>query len=224
MENNIESCNVSEGVTSFINLADFAITTNVLGPGRRAIIWVQGCPRRCHNCITPHMQRFDIIKERITPTELADRVIRNLPLEGITFVGGEPFSHAHQLSELVKILRCTIDLSVLTYSGHRLTQILAARRADWEELLAVTDILIDGEYVESLACDLIWRGSSNQQMHFLNKRYQQIEQMLIGARGRLIEISVSSCGELRVIGIPEPGFFDRFSLDLGKRGIEFVTN
>jgi anaerobic ribonucleoside-triphosphate reductase activating protein len=203
-----------------INLADFAVATNVLGPGRRAIIWVQGCPRRCPNCITPHMQRFDIDREWVTPAQLADRVLEHLPLEGVTFVGGEPLSHARQLCELVKVIRQTCDLSVVTYTGHRFARIQALRKAEWQSLVEVTDLLIDGEYIEAQACDLIWRGSANQQLHFLSPRYEALAPYVMNARGRLLEFGVDRYGQLRVIGIPEAAFFDTLAERLQEQGID----
>lgn len=205
-----------------INLADFAVATNVLGPGRRAIIWVQGCPRRCPKCITSQMQRFDINREWVTPAELARRVLACLPLEGMTFVGGEPFSHARQLSELVRLVRQTVDLSVVTYSGHKLARIQALRLPAWQALLEVTDLLIDGEYIEAQSCDLIWRGSFNQQLHFLTPRYQSLAPYVQNARGRLLEFGVNPQGQLRVIGIPEPGFFDQLGERLHSKGVNLT--
>jgi len=202
-----------------INLADFDVATNVLGPGRRALIWVQGCPRRCPHCITPHMQRFDIEREWISPAVLAERVLAQLPLEGITFVGGEPFSHARQLSALVQEIRKTVNLSVVTYTGHSLNRIRAVKRPDWQHLLALTDLLIDGEYLEQESCDLLWRGSANQQLHFLSPRYQRLAPYVQHARGRLLDIRYSAHGLLRVIGIPEPGFFDQLLAGLNEEGV-----
>lgn len=207
---------------SLINLADFAVATNVLGPGRRAIIWVQGCPRRCPGCITPHMQRFDIEREFITAADLAQRVLVQMPLEGVTFVGGEPFSHALQLSQLVNIIRQSVNLSVVTYSGHTLAQIEAAQKEEWQALLAVTDLLIDGEYIEEQACDLIWRGSANQQLHFLTARYQPLAPVVVNARGRLLEFSINQWGQLQVIGIPAPDFFDDLSERLHEEGVDLT--
>lgn len=205
-----------------INLADFAVATNVLGPGRRAIIWVQGCPRRCPRCITPHMQRFDIDREWVTLAQLAQRVLECLPIEGITFVGGEPFSHALQLSELVKTVRQTANLSVVTYTGHTFARIQALQKHEWQALVDVTDLLIDGEYIEAQACDLIWRGSANQRLHFLSPRYQALAPYVTNARGRLLEFSVNQQGHLRVIGIPEPSFFDQFVENLRERGVDLT--
>lgn len=197
-----------------INLADFAIAADVLGPGRRALVWVQGCPRRCYHCITPHMQDLKQVREIVTVDDLAQRILLQLPLEGITFLGGEPFAHAQALAALVRTLRSTTDLSVVTYTGYTLTQLHEANNPAWDALLAVSDILIDGEYIEAQACDLLWRGSANQQLHFLTPRYAALAPLVQNARGRLLEFSLDRQGRLRVIGIPEPDFFVRLQSNL----------
>ncbi|NJN67970.1 MAG: radical SAM protein [Chloroflexaceae bacterium] len=202
-----------------INLADFAVAVDVLGPGRRAIIWVQGCPHRCTGCITPHMQPFAIERERVSPALLAERVLREMPIEGVTLVGGEPFSHAHQLAEMVNILRHTAPLSVVTYTGYTREDITAAHHPAWSELLAITDLLIDGSYIEEQHTDLLWRGSSNQRLHFLSQRYQPLAPYVQNARGHLLELSITAQGRVRVIGIPERGFFVQLTERLGTGGL-----
>jgi anaerobic ribonucleoside-triphosphate reductase activating protein len=38
---------------SKINLFRYHAPVEVLGPGKRAVIWVQGCPFGCSGCIVP---------------------------------------------------------------------------------------------------------------------------------------------------------------------------
>lgn len=212
-----------------INLAHFAVATDVLGPGKRAIIWVQGCPKRCKNCITPQMQPF-IEKELVEPAALANRILAlkgNCPsdereLEGITLVGGEPFSQAQGLSEMIEILKAQSDLSVVTFTGHTLQQIQERNDFWWSKLLSLSDILIDGEYIEELASDLLWRGSSNQKIYFLTDRYQHLEP-LKHHRGRYLEFDVTQEGELIMIGIPSPKFHRTLTEKLAQRGIQLES-
>jgi anaerobic ribonucleoside-triphosphate reductase activating protein len=204
-----------------VNLADFDVATNVLGPGRRAIVWVQGCPRRCEGCITPDMLRFDVDREWISADALAARVLDEMPLEGVTFVGGEPFSQAAGLARVASRLREAAGLSVVTYTGHTLEELLAgrARSNGWAYLLDATDLLVDGEYVSALACDLLWRGSSNQRLHFLTSRYESLAAAIVAARGRLLHISVGPSGALRIVGIPDEAFVARLYASLEARGV-----
>jgi anaerobic ribonucleoside-triphosphate reductase activating protein len=213
---------IQDSAAVWINLADFTIATDVLGPGRRAILWVQGCPRRCKGCITEHMQPFDIDREWITAAHLAQRILAHAPLEGITLVGGEPFSHAHALATLVRELHATTALSVVTYTGHTRAWLEAHSCREWQALLAVTDLLIDGEYRADQACNLLWRGSSNQQLHFLTPRYAPLEPLVQHAPGERLEFQIRKDGQVRLVGVPTPDLLRQLVTHLRERHIECV--
>jgi anaerobic ribonucleoside-triphosphate reductase activating protein len=207
------------GAAHGINLADYAVAADVLGPGRRAVVWVQGCPRRCPGCITAHMQRFDVDRAWVTAADLAGRILGDGPLEGLTLVGGEPFSHAAPLAELATLVR-RAGLSVVTYSGHTYEQLLRAGRADWRALLDATDLLIDGEYLAAQSTDLLWRGSANQRLHFLSPRYRHLAPALADARGHALSLELDAGGLLRIIGIPAPGFHEELAAALAAQGVD----
>jgi anaerobic ribonucleoside-triphosphate reductase activating protein len=185
-----------------LNIAFATIAKNVLGPGRRRILWVQGCPRRCPGCITPQMQSFED-REWVEVEALAERFGTD-DVEGLTFVGGEPFSQAVGLASLVEVLQRRHPWSVMTYTGHNYAD-LQKGSAEWSELLKRTDILVDGEYMQERACDLLWRGSDNQTMYFLTDRYRHLEP-LCSHRGRYLEFTLDATGAMVMIGIPPPGF------------------
>lgn len=87
-------------------------------------------------------------------------------LDGITLSGGEPFMQAEALSELAMKVRDQ-GLHVMTYTGYTYEQILAGipLKRGWEELLRVTDILVDGPFIESRKdLSLRFRGSGNQRV------------------------------------------------------------
>jgi len=202
-----------------VNVADFATATEVLGPGKRALIWVQGCPRRCPGCITPHMQTFDVLRTPMTSDELARRILAVPGIEGVTFVGGEPFSQASGLAECVHTFRQVADLSVVTYSGYTRGELEQGDEPGWADLLAVTDLLIDGDYRATEACDLLWRGSRNQRLHFLTSRYRALAPTVENARGRVLEVQVTGEGQIRILGIPAAGFFQHLTQGLLAQGV-----
>jgi len=55
--------------------------------------------------------------EEIEVDVLAERVLAEADLEGITFLGGEPFSQAAPLALLARQIRQT-GLSVMTFTGY----------------------------------------------------------------------------------------------------------
>ena len=92
-------------------------------------------------------------------------------LSGITFSGGEPFCQPDSLYQLALKVKA-LGHNVMVYSGYTHKQLLAMAEKDESicRLLSVTDILVDGPYVEALRdLELKYRGSSNQKIIILNK-------------------------------------------------------
>ena len=55
--------------------------------------------------------------------------------------------------------------TVMAYTGYTLEQLLANRNMAVRELLSLTDILVDGPYIEALRdLELSFRGSANQRV------------------------------------------------------------
>ncbi len=135
------------------------------GQGLRFVLFVQGCPHRCVGCHNPQTHPF----EGGFPLSVDDaltQILENPLLRGVTFSGGEPFCQAEALAELAGRVR-THGLEVMTYSGWTLAQLeeKAKTEPDVADLLALTDVLVDGLYVESLRdLTLDFRGSSNQKI------------------------------------------------------------
>eukprot|EP01031_Cornospumella_fuschlensis_P012437 gene12437-15196_t len=55
-------------------LARYSPQCSVLGPGLRAVIWVQGCPFRCSGCVAPETLPF-FGGEIIATADLAQRLL-----------------------------------------------------------------------------------------------------------------------------------------------------
>lgn len=177
----------------------FVPFTRAEGPGERACLWVQGCPIRCAGCAVPWTWDADA-GEWMDVGALAEHILGGPPVEGVTFLGGEPFEQAAGLAELGGILRGA-GLSVLTFSGYTLEKIRRAGRADWDALLGVTDLLIDGPFVRGrLDLSRPWVGSSNQRYHFLTDRYRHLEPELSSIPQRL-EVRVHPDGRLEINGM-----------------------
>ena len=97
---------------------------------------------------------------------------REQGIEGITLLGGEPLAHAPQAAALAHAVQQR-GLSVMIFSGHTLTEARQLPEPAVAELLALTDILVDGPYLRELPeTQRRWIGSSNQQIHFLSERYR----------------------------------------------------
>jgi anaerobic ribonucleoside-triphosphate reductase activating protein len=157
-----------------INLASWIDCTEVEGPGKRFALWVQGCQRRCPGCCNPQFLDFEP-KNIIDDTEISEMIKKSANengIEGVTFLGGEPFLQAKGLFEVAKYCR-TLGLSVMTFTGYILADLFVNRIPFAEELLQYTDVLVDG-YFDEKNPEMIrnWVGSTNQRFHFLTDFYK----------------------------------------------------
>jgi anaerobic ribonucleoside-triphosphate reductase activating protein len=88
----------------------------------------------------------------------------------------------------------------MTFTGHTLAELREQNREGWAELLAVTDLLLNGRYDADLP-DLHrpWVGSTNQQFHFLTDRYRSLAMGLDSVPDRL-EVRIRADGTVFVNG------------------------
>jgi anaerobic ribonucleoside-triphosphate reductase activating protein len=123
--------------------------------------------------------------------ELFSRIRGTSAIEGITFLGGEPFEQAEALAQLACKVQAA-GLSVTTFTGFSYEGLKTGADPATTRLLAATDLLIDGSYQEGLF-DLSrpWVGSANQRYHFLTKRYRPSD---IEGIPNQIEIRISPDG------------------------------
>ncbi|MDE6745404.1 MAG: anaerobic ribonucleoside-triphosphate reductase activating protein [Oscillospiraceae bacterium] len=135
------------------------------GPGIRLTIFTQGCPHHCEGCHNPQTHDFDG-GEDVTLESLLEKVKGNPLLDGVTFSGGEPFCQAKQLYELGLEVK-KAGMNVVTYTGYLYEYLTENANSDnyYNELLSVTDYLVDGPFVLSKRDILLkFKGSSNQRI------------------------------------------------------------
>jgi anaerobic ribonucleoside-triphosphate reductase activating protein len=157
-----------------LQVAQVVPCTEAEGPGRRFALWFQGCPLRCPGCCNPEMLPF----RGGTPCALAsvlgqvDGAARTQGVEGITLLGGEPLAHAAGAAALARAVRGR-GLTVMVFSGYTLEEARRLPDPAVADLLALTDILVDGPYLrDQPEPRRRWVGSANQRVHFLTERYR----------------------------------------------------
>jgi anaerobic ribonucleoside-triphosphate reductase activating protein len=157
-----------------LHVAQIVPCTEAEGPGRRFALWFQGCPLRCPGCCNPEMLPFEGGQE-VELEDIVERIRKARSengVEGITLLGGEPLAHAIDAVALARMAR-SLGLSVMVFSGYTLEEIQALPEPAARELLALTDILVDGPYLrEQPEFQRRWIGSANQRIHFLTERYR----------------------------------------------------
>ena len=148
-----------------INLGDRIPCTESEGPGKRYAIWVQGCPLRCPGCCNPHLLEFKNASI-ISVDLLVEDILNQNGIEGITFVGGEPFSQSKAAAEVCKKVK-EAGLNTMAFSGFILEDL--EKDSEHSEFLSHLDVLIDGPYRADLPeKDRRWIGSQNQRIHHLS--------------------------------------------------------
>jgi anaerobic ribonucleoside-triphosphate reductase activating protein len=159
-------------MSEFLNVGIISESTQNLGPGKRFVIWVQGCNFNCINCESPELRPI-INANRIDIEKLADVVIETANIYGITISGGEPFLQAKTLYNLLSLIRLKRpDLNVVIYSGYENTELIWN---DAKELMSLCDVAITGRYIDELNDNKGLRGSSNQEVIFLTERLRPYE-------------------------------------------------
>jgi anaerobic ribonucleoside-triphosphate reductase activating protein len=155
-----------------LRVATIVEDTEAEGPGRRLALWVQGCTIRCPGCCNPEMFVADG-GSTLTIDELEARVPEGV--EGVSILGGEPFEQPAGVLAFARRVKQR-GLTVMIYSGYTLAELRARPEPEVGELIATTDLLVDGRYDRTQPeppppIGRRWLGSTNQTMHYLTAAY-----------------------------------------------------
>lgn len=148
-----------------INKNDFAAA-----PGVSVSFFTQGCPHRCHGCQNPETWDFNGGKE--FTSQVLDEIIEALTANGIArsfcLMGGEPLCDENlELAFLVisQIREKVPGTKIYIWTGFIYENLLKKSSSKLQKILEMTDVLVDGPYIEELRdITLPLRGSSNQRI------------------------------------------------------------
>ena len=171
----------------------------VLGPGKRVGIWFCGCPRRCKGCSNPELWEFQnrYLTSPKLVYELVLRIAKDNTIDGFTITGGDPLYQASDLRQLIMLLR-TISEDIMVYTGYSIREL---SDVDLDGIA----VLIDGEYIESRNNGSMLRGSDNQTIHILDKKYEENYLSFLSRSRNQIQNFMTSDGVISV-GIHKPNF------------------
>ncbi len=150
------------------NISEINLCTESEGPGRRLVIWFQGCDLSCLGCSNPKMR--PLISAHILSIEELSQIIfqskEKYDIEGVTYIGGEPTLQIF-LPLLSNVIQ-TMGLGLIAFTGKRYE--------DVADILQGCDLVIDGPYIESQHSSLRRIiGSDNQRLLHLTDRYKNLE-------------------------------------------------
>lgn len=142
-----------------MRILDIIPGTSVDGPGLRTSIYFAGCKHRCPACHNPQSWDFSGGTE-MTLDEVLEIIVKND--FDVTFTGGDPLYSVDEIIPLAKEIK-RLGKDLWCYTGFSYETVAADERMS--RLLQYVDVLVDGEFVESLRdVALTFRGSSNQRL------------------------------------------------------------
>jgi anaerobic ribonucleoside-triphosphate reductase activating protein len=184
-----------------VRLAGFAAESRVNGPGRRVVIWVQGCTLACPGCFNP--DTHPAAGASFPAADLARRVVaaRSPATDGLTLSGGEPFQQAIALAEMCAAVRSAWpQVSLMAFTGYTLEALRGPEAPPGSNrLLASLDLLVDGPFEARHPDVRPWRGSANQRLWVLGRR----PATPVPERARAAEIHVEPDGRVLLSGFPD---------------------
>ena len=149
-----------------INIHRYEVVENehLYGPGKRLLLFTQGCSLRCKGCTNQHLWEFgkgiDVTIEEIL-NQCTD-------LDGITLHGGEPLDQANVLVELIKKLKQQ-GKTVILFTGYIFKELNKVQKQAWLS----SDMVISGRYEErNRNIYLQFRGSTNQKVFTHKGKYK----------------------------------------------------
>ncbi|MFQ8891121.1 MAG: 4Fe-4S single cluster domain-containing protein [Clostridium sp.] len=195
-------------------ISHYVKSTSVLGPGKRFAIWFQGCYKRCKGCINPQGQKLDL-GYFISNEELINIIRKEEKnISGVTISGGEPFIQIEELYSLIKMIKEKTNLDIMVYSGYIYKDIVS-KFSKYKEIFNMIDIFIDGDYVENLNNNSLYKGSDNQKIYFFTEKYKKYINKINSCKNRNIEFEIINDNEIFFIGIPPKNFYETFLEEIG---------
>lgn len=148
------------------------------GPGIRFVIFTQGCPNRCPDCHNKQTWDFEG-GSLVSINKILKEIDKNPLLKGVTFSGGEPMCQAKVLKKLAKKIK-EKNLDLVVFTGYKYEELQEMNNKDINELLNLTDILIDGKFEKDKRdLSLKFRGSRNQRLIDIRKTLKENKVVLI---------------------------------------------
>jgi anaerobic ribonucleoside-triphosphate reductase activating protein len=178
-----------------LRLHHFEPVSQVNGPGKRCVIWVQGCSLACPGCFNPETHSIQV-GQALPLDQLLKLVLQHSSnVEGITISGGEPLQQAASLSVFLDLIKAQTSLSVVLFSGFSWPEI--QRLPEAPGILKNVDILLAGRYQSQNRVARSLLGSANKTIHFLTSRYSQADLQHIPES----EVILAPDGSISISGI-----------------------
>jgi anaerobic ribonucleoside-triphosphate reductase activating protein len=192
----------------------FVPASRANGPGLRAVVYFQGCSLNCPDCWNPISHKFNgadlAAAAAASIVEQIQTARRVLPLEGVTFSGGEPMQQVHALVELMNGIRAAApSASMGMFTGYtepeldvghyatRPTALTAEKRKLWQIVRGHLDFAVMGRYDRTQPGTAPLRTSRNQKLLLLSSRYREGD-----FTEQFVEVGIDQYGKAVLTGFP----------------------
>ena len=171
----------------------------IYGPGKRWVLWTQGCTLACRGCWnTQTWSKRGGYEKSIS--QLIESITSQEDIEGITILGGEPFQQLDGIAKLIKSVK-QLGLTVMLYTGYE--------KAEFNDLMwqcfNSSDLVIAGRYREEWRdVGLIWRGSTNQILesptgHYDVAKFEESQEVEIHIDHETNEVTLTGYPDLQIV-------------------------
>jgi anaerobic ribonucleoside-triphosphate reductase activating protein len=158
-----------EGIIVELIIHDIIEESRANGPGKRFVIYFQGCPFKCEGCINPsthdpnggYLLNIDNLMERIKK--------KANTIEGVTITGGEPFLQSNALNHLVSRIK-KLGLSVIVSTGYEHKELIE-EVANFNSIKKNCDVIIAGRFHHEDLIGIGLIGSANKNILLFTNVY-----------------------------------------------------
>lgn len=191
---------------SYLSVGTWLISEEVNGPGRRLVLWLQGCHFACPECFNPEFHD-PYAGLRLSCADIVELIAAAPGIEGVTLSGGEPLMQVKSLLPLLRWIKAE-GLTLVCYSGYRLEELNLGAVPLAEEFIPLCDILIDGRFDAQEKASLLWRGSKNQTVHFLTDKYSGFKEAADKTGTKQVEL-IQGSGALATTGFMDSRVWEK---------------
>ena len=156
---------IDEHKEESVNLHSILYDSVANGPGKRIVVWFQGCPFACAGCFNPDTWNYK--QNSVKTTYELIEIINEYDGDGVTFSGGEPFIHSNSLLKILKNIK-DFSKGVISFTGFEQEEYLQIPII--QECIKMIDVCIVGRYEDTQKQNKNIAGSSNQQFIFTSER------------------------------------------------------
>jgi len=169
------------------------------GPGKRLVIWTQGCSIRCKGCNNKHLWDRNGAKT-ISKELFLEQFFSFKGIDGITLLGGEPTDQLDELHPVIKAIK-EKGYSVILFTGHEIEDFISNQE---KEFISYCDLIICGPFdINKLNIFLHFRGSTNQRVIINSLRYYNYQ---IQDGDNTVLLDIENDGTITNKGFPDNDF------------------